>query len=194
MFKSITVLINREWHMYSSVNYAIIPTNAFILLLTFQNTIIKCSCKQWIWKCRLQTGGHLSWPQCGFFSRWIHILTNVTPLLLTLYLYIYRSLQSFTSSFKMPHGKWFLIRSKMTGYVLDVFEGNKSPGARVSVWEENGGENQLFCYHNATNTIRNKMNWFCLDAVGKHIQLTEFINSIRFNAIRNRIHLPWVGR
>ena len=133
------------------------------------------------------------WPfvltSMRFFSRWIHILTNVTPLLLTLYLYIYRSLQSFTSSFKMPHGKWFLIRSKMTGYVLDVFEGNKSPGARVSVWEENGGENQLFCYHNATNTIRNKMNWFCLDAVGKHIQLTEFINSIRFNAIRNRIHL-----
>jgi hypothetical protein len=56
---------------------------------------------------------------------------------------------------------------KWKQYCMDVERGNMSPGARMIVWEKNGGGNQLFIYDASTKTLRvgNNRN-LCLDVAG----------------------------
>ena len=65
-------------------------------------------------------------------------------------------------------GKYFLIRSRLNGLVLDVAEGNTEPGAKVVTWSEHRGTNQQWYHEPLSNTIRSRINHFCIQCVGKY--------------------------
>jgi len=60
-------------------------------------------------------------------------------------------------------GKFFKLRSALNGLCLDVEGNNSSPGARVTMWPETGGANQLWYEDFITGTIHSKLNDFCLE-------------------------------
>ena len=60
-------------------------------------------------------------------------------------------------------GKYFMIASKATGFVLDVKGEGKSPGTQVIMWKKSGNDNQLWYEHPVTRTVRSKLNDLCLD-------------------------------
>ncbi len=66
----------------------------------------------------------------------------------------------------MPEGKYFTICSLLNGMVLDIAEGSNDPGTQVFTWEEHGGINQLWYHEPISNTIRSKMNDFCIECLG----------------------------
>ena len=63
-------------------------------------------------------------------------------------------------------GKFFKIRCGLSGLVLDIQGKNAAPGARVTTWEDNDGDNQLWYEDHITDTIRSKMNDLCLEVDG----------------------------
>lgn len=58
-------------------------------------------------------------------------------------------------------GCFFLIRGRQSGLVLDV-EGSGGAGSKVILFEETGGDNQLFYNDVIDGTIRSKCNDLCL--------------------------------
>jgi len=57
---------------------------------------------------------------------------------------------------------YYLIKSKLTGFVLDVEGGGGKPGARVIPWDKHGKDNQMWYDCPATGTIRSKAGNLCL--------------------------------
>lgn len=66
---------------------------------------------------------------------------------------------------KMPEGKYFFIESKLNDLVLDVSGASEDPGAKVVTWErgDDNKPNQLWWVDHYTNTIRTKLNNFCME-------------------------------
>ena len=66
--------------------------------------------------------------------------------------------------------EWVYIKSSMNGKVLDVDNNSTNPGAHVNMYSQKkpneGADNQLFYIDDATQTIRSKLNDFCLDLDG----------------------------
>lgn len=58
----------------------------------------------------------------------------------------------------MDYGKFFTIHSQMNGLVLDVKDGDCSPGNPVVTWEYTGGDNQLWYEDHVNGVVRSKMN------------------------------------
>jgi len=71
-------------------------------------------------------------------------------------------------------GKFFKLRSALNGLVLDVEGSNESPGARVTMWPETGGANQLWYQEWITGTIRSKLNDFCLEITSSGAVMNPF--------------------
>ena len=72
----------------------------------------------------------------------------------------------------MPEGKYFKIRSELSGLVMDVRGAGTDDGTDVIMWEEKGeGEfvdNQIWFVHPLTKSIRSKMDpELCLDTNGE---------------------------
>lgn len=66
----------------------------------------------------------------------------------------------------MPLGKFFYIKSKMNGMVLDIQASGTDPGTQVFMWDakdEDDADNQLFYLDLVYGTIRTKLNDFCLE-------------------------------
>ena len=64
-------------------------------------------------------------------------------------------------------GKYFIIKSRLNGMALDVAEGNTNPGAKVITWPEHRNINQQWFHEPVSNTIRSRLNEFCMQCVGK---------------------------
>jgi len=64
-------------------------------------------------------------------------------------------------------GKYFMIASQATGFVLDVKAAEKSPGTPVVMWEKNGKDNQIWYENPITGTICSKHCDLCLDFDGE---------------------------
>ena len=62
----------------------------------------------------------------------------------------------------MRRQAYYIIRSTMTGYVLDI-EGGGRIGARVIPWDRHGRDNQVWYDDPTTGTIRSKAGGLCLD-------------------------------
>jgi len=60
-------------------------------------------------------------------------------------------------------GKYFMIVSEFTGFVLDVKGAGSSPGTEVLMWEKHGGDNQLWYECPITGTVCSKLSNLCLD-------------------------------
>lgn len=73
-------------------------------------------------------------------------------------------------------GKFFYIRSYLNGLVLDVQNSNQYPGAPVGTWHQkpDGNDNQLFYEDPASNTIRTKLNDYCLDIQDDSLVIQPF--------------------
>ena len=73
---------------------------------------------------------------------------------------------------------WVYIKSSMHGKVLDVSGNNMNPGADVVMYDQKSPEesaNQLFYYDDSTQTIRSRLNDFCLDLnSGRRISIDTF--------------------
>jgi len=66
----------------------------------------------------------------------------------------------------MPRGKYFWIKSKMSGLVLDIEKSDTDPGTPVAMWDqksERKAKNQLFYVDLINGCIRTKLNDFVLD-------------------------------
>jgi len=63
--------------------------------------------------------------------------------------------------------KQYMIVSKLNGLALDVKYGSKKPGARLTMWHKNGGDNQQW-FDNG-GRIRSKLNGLCLSIEGSTI-------------------------
>jgi len=68
---------------------------------------------------------------------------------------------------------FYIIKSKLTGYALDV-EGGGRIGARVIPWDRHGKDNQLWYDDMATGTIRTKAGNFCMDIENDQLCVREF--------------------
>jgi len=66
----------------------------------------------------------------------------------------------------MDEGKYFKIRSGLSGMLVDVEGGSTSPGARVIMWPDTGAPNQLWYEDHITGTVRSKLNDYCLEMTG----------------------------
>ena len=61
-------------------------------------------------------------------------------------------------------GKFFIIRSRSSGLVLEVKEGNPGPGTPlVTAYPEKGAARQLFYADDVTGHVRSQLNNFCID-------------------------------
>ena len=69
-------------------------------------------------------------------------------------------------SFRMPVGKYFTIQNFQTNLVLTIPQKCRS-GHRVLLSDLSSTADQLWFYDQATFTIRNKANNFCLDIDGE---------------------------
>jgi len=63
--------------------------------------------------------------------------------------------------------QYYIIKSKLTGLVLDVEGGGRNIGARVITWDRSGADNQIWYDDPATGTIRSKASQYCLDIESK---------------------------
>jgi len=63
----------------------------------------------------------------------------------------------------MPEGKYFYIRSCLNGKVLDIKGSSSDPGTEVCMWDEHGGDNQLWYRDPEKGVIRSKLNDMCLE-------------------------------
>ena len=64
----------------------------------------------------------------------------------------------------MNSNKFFYIKSKMNGLVLDVKGSDKSPGTEVIMWEKGADkENQIWWQDDSTRTIKSKLTGYCMD-------------------------------
>jgi len=68
---------------------------------------------------------------------------------------------------------YYIIRSKMTGFVLDA-EGGGGPGKRVIPWDKHGKDNQLWYDDPPTGTIRCKAGNLCLDIENDQLCVKPF--------------------
>jgi len=94
---------------------------------------------------------------------------------------------------------FYLIKSRLSGLVLDIEGGSASPGAKVIPWHHNGNDNQLWYDDPITGTIRSKLNHFCLDVEGDRLvvkpyqpgdqnqQWERFLHQIRNRTNRHRV-------
>jgi len=57
----------------------------------------------------------------------------------------------------------YLIKSDLTGFVLDCEGGGNKPGAKVIPFDKHGGDNQQWYDDYSTGTIRSKAGNLCLD-------------------------------
>lgn len=67
----------------------------------------------------------------------------------------------------------YIIKSKLTGYALDV-EGGGRIGARVIPWDKHGKDNQVWYDDLATGTIRTKAGNFCMDIENEQLCVREY--------------------
>jgi hypothetical protein len=68
----------------------------------------------------------------------------------------------------------FLIKSKLTGFVLEAENGGTQPNSRVVPMDGNGRDNQIWYEDQATGTIRNKASQFCLDIENETLVVRPF--------------------
>jgi hypothetical protein len=68
---------------------------------------------------------------------------------------------------------YYLIKSKMTGFVLDVEKG-RGAGSRVIPWDKHGKDNQLWYDDPSTGTIRSKSGNLCLDIENDQLVVKPF--------------------
>jgi len=66
----------------------------------------------------------------------------------------------------MAQQQYVLIKSKLSGMVLDVQKASDKPGAHVIAYTQHGKDNQLWYEDHSTGTIRSKQTGFCLDLDG----------------------------
>lgn len=74
-------------------------------------------------------------------------------------------------------GKFFQIRSRLNGLVLDIEGNGTSPGTKVVMWNKkpNGeNDNQLFYEDVCTDTIRCKHCDFCIEVDGDHLVINPY--------------------
>jgi hypothetical protein len=64
---------------------------------------------------------------------------------------------------------FYLIKSRLSGLVLDIEKSNTTPGAKVIPWKKHGQNNQLWYDDPVTGTIRSKLNHFCLDVEAEQL-------------------------
>lgn len=74
----------------------------------------------------------------------------------------------------MDEGKYFVIRSRMNGLVLDIQGGTGDPGSKVVMWSHHGGDNQVWYTDHVTGTIRSKVNSSCLDVQGDRLCVNHY--------------------
>jgi len=63
----------------------------------------------------------------------------------------------------MPEGKFFYIRSQLSDKVLDIRGSSSDPGTEVCLWDEHGGDNQLWYVDHVKGVIRSKLHDMCLE-------------------------------
>lgn len=69
----------------------------------------------------------------------------------------------------MSFGKYFALRSKMNGMVVDLSGSSSDPGTPIVTWhakDDGDNDNQLWYEHHGTGTIRSKLNDHCFDLDG----------------------------
>lgn len=62
---------------------------------------------------------------------------------------------------------YYMIKSRLTGFVLEPESGGLQPNARVTPVDANGRDSQIWYDCQSTGTLRNKANNFCLDIEGE---------------------------
>jgi len=68
----------------------------------------------------------------------------------------------------------YLIKSKLTGFVLEPEGGGFQPNARVTPVDANGRDSQIWYDDPSTGTIRNKGSQFCLDIENEQLVVRPF--------------------
>ena len=63
----------------------------------------------------------------------------------------------------MAESKYFMIRSKLSNKVLDIPGSSSDPGTEICLWDEHGGDNQLWYVDHVKGVIRSKCNDMCLE-------------------------------
>jgi len=63
----------------------------------------------------------------------------------------------------MPEGKFFYMRSQLSDKVLDIRGSSSDPGTEVCLWDEHGGDNQLWYVDHIRGVIRSKLNDMVLE-------------------------------
>ena len=67
-------------------------------------------------------------------------------------------------------GRYFIIKSRMNGLVLEVNESDSGGDAKVRTWEQIKDaaqmDHQLWYAHQVTGTLRSKHRDLCLDITG----------------------------
>ncbi|XP_013385852.1 uncharacterized protein LOC106155515 [Lingula anatina] len=64
------------------------------------------------------------------------------------------------------HGAYYIVKHKPTGMVLDIRDCARHNGATICLWPQNGGDNQLWTYHDGV--IKSKMHGKVLDVKDGH--------------------------
>ena len=68
----------------------------------------------------------------------------------------------------MAESKFFMVRSRLSGKVLDVPGSTSEGGTPICLWDEHGGDNQLFYVDHVKGVIRCKCNDMCLEVNGEY--------------------------
>ena len=70
--------------------------------------------------------------------------------------------------------QYYVIKSKLTGFVLTADGGGYQPSSKVTPQEQNGQDNQVFYDDHSTGTIRIKTSNFCLDIEDEKLVVRPF--------------------
>jgi hypothetical protein len=84
----------------------------------------------------------------------------------------------------MPEGKFFYIRSQLSDKVLDIRGSSSDPGTTVCLWDEHGGDNQLWYVDHVKGVIRSKLNDMVLEVnADNRLQINDYNEAVNFNQV-----------
>jgi len=83
----------------------------------------------------------------------------------------------------MPQSKFFMVRSKLSDKVLDIPGSSDEPGTEICLWDEHGGDNQLWYVDHVKGVIRSKCNDLCLMVNENNRLCIQEVLEHRFNEL-----------
>lgn len=76
-----------------------------------------------------------------------------------------------------------MIRSKLSDKVLDIPGSTDEPGTEICLWDEHGGDNQLWYVDHVKGVIRSKCNDLCLEVNENNRLCIQEVKEHRFNEL-----------